>query len=109
MIIQSTGVYALSSPSQELPKLRLLFPGTEASAKASGETVSISQAARDLATQSVESGDTYDFSNMSLQQLLETMNNLIKAGKMSIDESSALVGDTRRHLQAAIRRRGTGG
>ena len=56
------------------------------------ERVSISQAARELATESAEGGETYDFSNMSPQQLLQTMNDLIKAGKMTVDETSSLIG-----------------
>lgn len=56
------------------------------------ERVSISQAAQELATESAEGGETYDFSNMSPQQLLQTMNDLIKAGKMTVDETSSLIG-----------------
>lgn len=35
---------------------------------------------------------SYDFRNMTPRQLQGTMNDLIKSGKMSLDESSALVG-----------------
>lgn len=37
-------------------------------------------------------GETYVFSNMSPQQLLQTMNELIKTGKMTVDETSSLIG-----------------
>lgn len=90
MIIQSTSVSALPSLSQASSRQRLSFPVAEAAA--SREKVSISQAARALATESAKDSKTYDFSNMSPQQLLQTMNKLIKAGKMPVDESSSLVG-----------------
>lgn len=34
---------------------------------------------------------SHDFTNMTPKQLLETVNTLIKTGKMSLDESSSLV------------------
>lgn len=34
---------------------------------------------------------TYDFSNMSPEHLLGTINDLIKSGKMSLDETSSLI------------------
>lgn len=92
MIIQSASVYALSSPAQASSRQRPSFPVAEATPTASGEEVRISQAARALATESAEGGETYDFSNMSPQQLLQTMNELIKSGKMTVDETSSLIG-----------------
>lgn len=35
---------------------------------------------------------TYDFTNMSPAQMQDTMNSLIRSGKMSFDDSSSLVG-----------------
>ena len=35
---------------------------------------------------------TYDFTNMSPAQMQDTMNGLIRSGKMSLDDSSSLVG-----------------
>ena len=37
------------------------------------------------------SGGTYDFTNMTKSQMRSAVNDLIKSGKMSLDESSALV------------------
>lgn len=41
--------------------------------------------------QETESIKKYDFTNMTRGQLRETVNNLIKNGEMSLDESSSLV------------------
>ncbi len=90
MIIQSSSIYALPSRSQASSRQRPSFPVAEAAA--SGVKISISQAARALATESAKSDETYDFSNMSPQHLLQTVNDLIKAGKMTVDESSSLIG-----------------
>jgi hypothetical protein len=38
------------------------------------------------------STQNYDFSDMTPKQMLATVNNLIKNGKMTVDESSSLVG-----------------
>lgn len=35
---------------------------------------------------------TYDFTNISPDQMLKTMNDLIKSGKMTVDESSSILG-----------------
>ena len=61
------------------------------------DTVTISDTAKTLsstgsATENDGDSYLYDFSNMSPQQLLQTMNKLITSGKMSLDESSSLVG-----------------
>lgn len=54
-----------------LRKLRQGRALAEATPTASGEEVSISQAARVLATENMENDETYDFSNTSPQQLLQ--------------------------------------
>lgn len=93
MIIQTNNVYAVL-PAQAASVQRPSFPASGATPTVSGEKVSISQAARSLAAEDAGAaeGETYDFSNMSPQKLLETMNELIKAGKMTVDETSSLVG-----------------
>ena len=95
MSIYSVSAYTASSSITGQQQLRQFSPAmsaTSASAGASDEKVSISQAAHELANSETGSGDTYDFSNMSPQQLLQTMNELIKSGKLSVDETSALIG-----------------
>ena len=59
---------------------------------ASSGTVSISSQAQTLwsASQS-NGGGNYDFTNMTPETMQSTMNSLIRSGKMSLDESSALV------------------
>jgi hypothetical protein len=43
-------------------------------------------------TASSSATGSLDFTNMSPQQLQSTMNNLIKSGRLSFDDSSAMVG-----------------
>jgi hypothetical protein len=44
------------------------------------------------ASESADGGvKKYDFTNISRGELLDTVNNLIKSGQMSLDESSSLV------------------
>lgn len=43
------------------------------------------------AAEGENSAETYDFSDMTPKRLFEVMNNLIKQGKMSLDESSGLL------------------
>jgi len=46
----------------------------------------------DTATTGATVSGSLDFTNMTPRQLQGTMNDLIKSGKMSLDDSSALVG-----------------
>ncbi|HQO16500.1 MAG TPA: hypothetical protein PLG02_06020 [Methylotenera sp.] len=55
------------------------------------DKTSISQAAHNRAAEEKRSGGTYDFTNMTPQQLQQTMNDLIKSGKLSLDESGPLI------------------
>lgn len=55
------------------------------------DTATISQAARDRATEETRGNGAYDFANIAPDDLLGTLNSLIKSGKMSLDESSALL------------------
>lgn len=50
-------------------------------------TTNISQAARDR----VRGSESYDFTNIAQNEILETVNGLIKSGQMSLDESSSLL------------------
>ncbi len=61
------------------------------------DTVTISQSAKNLlaATQASSTStdiEAFDFTNMTPQQMQNTINGLIKSGKMSLDESAPLVG-----------------
>ncbi len=97
MIIQANSIYGVL-PAQAAATQRPVFSAAGAEPAVSGEKVSISSAARALAAQGqegqeeAEGGETYDFSNMSPQNLLQTINELIKAGKMTVDETSSLIG-----------------
>jgi hypothetical protein len=68
-----------------------------ASASSSSKTYS-SQASSSVASSASQASLTssgsssYDFTNMTPNQMLTTVNSLIKSGKMSLDESSSLVG-----------------
>ena len=94
MIIQANSVSGVW-PVQAATTQRPAFSVAGAAPAVSGEKVSISATARALAAQGqegAEGGETYDFSNMSPQNLLQTINELIKAGKMTVDETSSLIG-----------------
>ena len=56
------------------------------------EKITFSQAARDLLAKDGETGNTLDFSDIRPDEILGTVNSLIKSGKMSVDESTALMG-----------------
>lgn len=96
MGIQPTSAYSALSFIANSPQQRQTSAGTTAISAASAANVAdkttISQAARDRATIETKSGGTYDFTNMSPKQMLGAVNDLIKSGKMSLDESSSLVG-----------------
>jgi hypothetical protein len=62
-----------------------------ASAANPADKATISQAARDLAAGESKSGGAYDFTHISPNAMLKTINSLIKSGRMSLDESSSLV------------------
>lgn len=54
------------------------------------DTVTLSQAALDRAGEKKQNA-RYDFSSMTPQRMLQAMNDLIKSGELSFDESSPLV------------------
>lgn len=62
-----------------------------ASATTTADTTTISKAARDRAREETLGGPTYDFSSMSPNDILPTINSLIKSGQMSLDESDSLI------------------
>lgn len=62
-----------------------------ASATSTADRATISQAARDRAAKEPAGGTPYDFTNMSPNDILPTINSLIKSGQMSLDESSHLL------------------
>jgi len=55
------------------------------------DKITISQAARDRAAEESKGGTVLDFTHIAPNNVLGTINNLIKSGKMSLDESSALL------------------
>lgn len=56
------------------------------------EKNTFSQAARDLLAKDGDTSNTLDFSNIRPDEILGTVNSLIKSGKMSLDESTSLMG-----------------
>jgi hypothetical protein len=63
-----------------------------ASAAIHTDKATISQAARDRAAEETKRSGTYDFTNMTPQQMQQAMNDLIRLGKLSLDDSSQLIG-----------------
>lgn len=55
------------------------------------DKATISQAARDRLAEEVKGDRTYDFTNIAPNDMLNTINSLIKNGEMSLDESSSLL------------------
>ena len=79
MIIQKTTAQPVIPPADPpARKARQAAP-----AKSAGDQASISQAARE--------SRVYDFTNMSPKEMLETINGLIKSGRMTVDETSSLI------------------
>lgn len=95
MGIQPTNVNTSNSFIIESSRQRQTSAGamTDFAASATGQAdiVTISQAARDRAGEDSKVGSPYDFAKISPNEVLSTINNLVKSGKMSLDESSALL------------------
>lgn len=95
MEIPSSKVHMdLSVATSKAPRRQNLAPLTANSANSTrntAEKITFSQAARALAAKDGEAGNTLDFSNIRPNDILETVNDLIKSGQMSLDESSALL------------------
>jgi hypothetical protein len=60
------------------------LPPTRTMSQAGGSSSPNSQGANNVST--------YDFTNMTAPQMLQTVNSLIKSGRMSVEESSSLAG-----------------
>lgn len=80
-----------ANSSQQRQMIADPMTNSAASATKLADTITVSQAARDRAAEETKGGNNYDFSNISPNDILGTINNLIKNGKMSLDESSALL------------------
>jgi len=92
---------ALNPSAQVLPMHHTLRTASVASAKVAGaaqtvsDTVTLSTEAQAMLTQelrtSAATASAVDFTAMKPSELLDAMNDLIKSGRMSLDESSALL------------------
>lgn len=96
MEIRSSKVHMdLSVAAPHAPHRQNLAPApanTDHSTTDTAEKITFSQAARDLLAKDDEAGSTLDFSNIRPDEILGTVNSLIKSGKMSLDESTSLMG-----------------
>ena len=76
---------------------KALQAATQAAVASATSSTNSSQASSSAASSASQASSTssgsssYDFTNMTPNQLLSTVNGLIKSGKMSLDESSPLV------------------
>lgn len=61
-------------------------------AKAAESVVGEKTAASGAGTQKKKDGSGIDFTNITPERMLQTVNDLIKRGQMSLDESSSLLG-----------------
>lgn len=95
MGIQPTSAYTVPSVRVNPPLRQNISAGETASVAALAASIAdratISQAARDRAAEAPTSGATYDFTNISPNDILPTINSLIQSGHMSLDESSHLL------------------
>lgn len=95
MGIHPIGTYTVPSFIPNPPQQRHISAGDAAmfAALVTGiaDQATISQAARDRAAKKPAGGTPYDFTNMSSNDILPTINSLIKSGQMSLDESSHLL------------------
>jgi hypothetical protein len=101
MLIQSTSTLFLAAGAARSPAIRQDSAASTASAV---DTVRISGAAREALAASVASAgapaemsaavEHPDFTSMTRQEMFDWMNGQIRAGKMSLDESSPFLGMT---------------
>lgn len=95
MGIQPTNTYAASSlivrPSQQWHISAADSAMFAESAPRIADRATLSKDARDRAAEAPTSGALYDFTNMSPNDILPTINSLIQSGHMSLDESSHLL------------------
>lgn len=95
MKIQQASAYANVSLSADSSSQRQNIASQAANSVAPSseayDSATISQAAREHLALEEGSGDVYDFRNISPDDVLGTVNSLIKSGKMSLDESTALM------------------
>ncbi len=95
MGIQPTSAYTapllIGNPSQHRKSFADDTVMFAASTTRIADKATISQAARDRAAKEPVGGTPYDFTNMSPNDILPTINSLIKSGQISVDESSHLL------------------
>jgi hypothetical protein len=86
-----TAAASVSSSSQQRQTSSSAVQTQAGSVTSLSDKTTISQAARDRATEETKGDDAYDFANIAPDDLLGTLNSLIKSGKMSLDESTSLL------------------
>jgi hypothetical protein len=77
--------------SMQLSSITLYSPYV-AQRNSTAPASSTSSSSAGTADQAASGVSTYDFTNMSPAQMQDTMNGLIRSGRMSFDDSSSLVG-----------------
>lgn len=94
MKIQSTSAYTANSTIENSNRQHNSSAATAdfaAPTTSVADKITISKSARERASDVLEEGGSYDFSNLSSDNVLDTINTLIKSGRMTLDESSALL------------------
>lgn len=95
MSIQPTTAYSAASFIANSTQQRRTFLSVTANPTASSASLAdkttISQSARDRIAEETKAGGTHDFTNMSPNDMLDTINGLIKSGQMTVDETSSLM------------------
>jgi hypothetical protein len=88
MEIQTNRTYTALTSGSSSPQQRQTYAAVATSL---ADKTTISQAARDRLADEPKGDSTYDFTNIAPNDMLNTINSLIKNGKMSLDESSSLL------------------
>ncbi len=90
MEIQSNRSYTALTPISNSPQQRQASAGATETSAAFADKATISQAARDRLAEETKSGNAYDFTNIAPNDVLSTINSLIKSGKMSLGDCRIL-------------------
>jgi hypothetical protein len=91
MEIQPTDLMSISNSPQQRQISASATATSAAFAANLADKIATSQAASVRTTEETKGGGTYDFTNISPNNMLNTINSLIKSGQMSLDESSSLI------------------
>lgn len=86
-----TGLTSISNASRQRQECAGSWAEETVFAASPADNVTISQAAQQRLAAETQDDSGYDFTHIAPNDVLNSINGLIKSGKMSVDESSALM------------------